>query len=283
VYEYLNRSTDPTAKVTGDNHPSWVAPSIYTDNYGNKLVDRLLAAEQYPGGAFEAVLEPSLDTITPAFVANVAVQSDDVVGFAAPSTQLCDDLFYAVYAAMAETGAVLTTKYPHSGVHSRLSTLDPIVVDATPGAQMDEDVDISTSDPQPVQCGDLTSLGVTAERATTQLAAGERTGTFAIATMTQLLAHHNTSALNRFLHELVGQWRNHGVGGLIHIPPESDPDTSDWFGSAHFDYVIEVRTGDSRIEARVVGKRDVTPTWRVVGSTQCSDTTESVRDPEQQL
>ena len=271
VYEYLNRSTDSTPETTGADRRSWIDPSVCAGDDGNELVKRLLDAERYPGEAFETVLEPSPETIMPAFIADAAVRSDDVVGFASPSTQLCDDLFFSVYATMAETGAVLTTKYPRSGVHSRLPTLDPFVVDATPGAQTDGGVDVSKASPEPVRCGDLTSLGVAAERATTRLAAGEATGTFAIATMTQLLAHHDTCALDRFLHELVGQWRNHGVGGLVHVPPAGDVDHLDWFGSAHFDYVIEIRTGDNGIEARVVGKRDVAPTWRTVRSTPRSD------------
>ncbi|MGM0718503.1 MAG: DUF7504 family protein [Halobacteriota archaeon] len=276
VYEYLNRPTEPAATATSEDRSSWVDSSVYADDYGNKLVEGLLAAESHPGEAFEAVLDPSPETIAPAFIADVAVHHDDIVGFAAPSSQLYDDLFYAMYAAMTETGAVLTTKYPRHEVRSRLSTMDPFVIDSTPGAETDGGVDVATTDSGPVRCGDLTSLGVAAERATTQLATGDRTGTFAIATLTQLLAHHDSTALDRFLHELVGQWRNQGVGGLIHLPPESDIGGSSWFGSAHFDYVIEMRTDDGQIEARVCGKRDVAPTWQVVGSAPCSDSEASV-------
>lgn len=277
VYEYLNRVADPNVGAAGDDHRSWVDPSVYVDDYGTELVDRLLAGEQYPGEAFEAVLAPSPETVVPAFIDDVAVHPDDVVGFAAPSTQLYDDLFYTVCAAMAESSAVLTTKYPRQWVCSRLPTLDPVVVDATPGARADGGVDASTAETRPVRCGDLTSLGVAAERATTRLATDERTGTFALATMTQLLAHHDPSALDRFLHELVGQWRNRDVGGLVHVPPADDADGDDWFGSAHFDYVIEIRTGPDGIQARVVGKRDVSPSWRAIGVTPCSDAERSVR------
>ena len=288
VYEYLNRSTDHPATVTGGDRSSWVDPSVHVDSsasvddYGNELVDRLLAAERHPGEAFEALLRPSPMLIAPAFIADIAVQHDDIVGFAAPSSQLCDDLFYAVYAAMAEAGAVLTTKYPRHEVRSRLSTMDPLVIDSTPGAETDGGVDVATTDSQRARCGDLTSVGVAAERVTTRLATGDRTGTFAIATMTQLLAHHDSTALDRFLHELVGQWRNQGVGGFVHLPPKSDVDGSDWFGSAHFDYVIEMRTGDGQIEARVCGKRDVASTWRAVGSAPYSDGEASVRASDRQ-
>ena len=277
VYEYLNWPTEAAATATSEDRSSWVDSSVYVDDYGNKLVDRLLAAESHPGEAFEAVLDPSPETIAPAFIADVAVQHDDIVGFAAPSSQLYDDLFYAMYAAMTETGAVLTTKYPRHEVRSRLSTMDPFVIDSTPGAETDGGVDVATTDSGPVRCGDLTSLGVAAERATTRLATGDRTGTFAIATLTQLLAHHDSAALDRFLHELVGQWRNQGVGGLVHLPPASDTDGTDWFGSAHFDYVLEMRTADGQIEARVGGKRDVAPTWQVVGSSPYSDSEVSVQ------
>ena len=266
VYEYLNRSTDPVVSATSDDRSSWVHSSVYVDEYGNGLVDRLLAAESYPGEAFEAVLRPSPEAVAPAFVDDVGVQSHDIVGFAAPSSQLYDDLFYALYAAMSEAGAVLTTKYPLHAVRSRFPSIDPFVIDSTPGAETDGGVDAEATDSQHVRCGDLTSLGVAAERATTQLAAADQPGTFAIATMTQLLAHHDSAALDRFLHELVGQWRNQGVGGIVHLPPKRDVDGSDWFGSAHFDYVIELRSINHGIEARVCGKRDVAPTWQVVGS-----------------
>jgi hypothetical protein len=282
VYEYLNRPTEPAATATSEDRSSWVDSSVYVDDYGNKLVDRLLAAERHPGETFEAVLHPSPETIAPAFIADVAVRYDDIVGFAAPSSQLYDDLFYAMYAAMTEIGAVLTTKYPRHEVRSRLSTMDPLVIDSTPGAETDGGVDVATTDSGPVRCGDLTSLGVAAERATTQLATGDRTGTFAIATLTQLLAHHDSTTLDRFLHELVGQWRNQGVGGLIHLPPARDIDGSSWFGSAHFDYVIEMRTDDGQIEARVCGKRDVAPTWQVVGSAPCSDSEASAQAVDRQ-
>jgi len=267
VYEYLNRSDDLTVSATSDERSSWVDSSVYADDYADSLIKRLLDAESHPGDAFEAVLQPSPEAIAPAFIADTGVQPDDVVGFAAPSSQLFDDLFYAVYAAMTESGAVLTTKYPRHEVRSQLSTVDPTVIDATPGAETDGGVDVATPESRPVRCGDLTSLGVAAERATTRLATDDRTGTFAIATMTQLLMHHDTSALDRFLHELVGQWRNQGIGGIVHIPPDGAVNDADWFGAAHFDYVVEARTSNVQIEARVCGKRDVAPTWQVLGST----------------
>ena len=275
VYEYLNRSDDLTVSATSDERSSWVDSSVYADDYADSLIKRLLDAESHPGDAFEAVLQPSPEAIAPAFIADTGVQPDDVVGFAAPSSQLFDDLFYAVYAAMTESGAVLTTKYPRHEIRSQLSTVDPTVIDATPGAETDGGVDVATPDSQPVRCGDLTSLGVAAERATTRLATDDRTGTFAIATMTQLLVHHDTSALDRFLHELVGQWRNQGIGGFVHMPPDGAVDDADWFGSAHLDYVIEVRTDGVQLEARVCGKRGVDPTWRVLGSTVNSGGEES--------
>ncbi|OYR44566.1 hypothetical protein [Halorubrum sp. Hd13] len=283
VYEYLNRSTDPLASAAGDDRSSWVHPSVSVNERGDDLVERLLAAERRPGEVFEAVLNPSPETVTPAFIADTAVQYDDVVGFAAPSSQLYDDLFYAVYEAMAETGAVLTTKYPRHEVYGRLSAMDPLVIDSTPGAEADGGVDIATSDAGSVRCGDLTSLGVAAERATMRLVTDDRPGTFAIATMTQLLAHHDARTLDKFLHELVGQWRNQGVGGLVHLPPTTDVDGADRFGAAHLDYVIEMRTGDGQIEARVSGKQDVAPTWQVVGSAPCSDSEASVRLVDRQL
>jgi len=267
VYEYLNRSDDLTVSATSDERSSWVDSSVYADDYADSLIKRLLDAESHPDDAFEAVLQPSPEAIAPAFIADTGVQPDDVVGFAAPSSQLFDDLFYAVYAAMTESGAVLTTKYPRHEVRSQLSTVDPTVIDATPGAETDGGVDVATPESRPVRCGDLTSLGVAAERATTRLATDDRTGTFAIATMTQLLMYHDTSALDRFLHELVGQWRNQGIGGIVHIPPDGAVNDADWFGAAHFDYVVEARTSDVQIEARVCGKRDVAPTWQVLGST----------------
>jgi len=271
AYEYINRATDPTAEATDDDRRSWVDPSVCVDDYGTELVDRLLAAERHPGEAFEAVLSPAPGRIAPAFVADIGVDPDDIVGVAAPSTQLCDDFFYAMYAAMTETGAVVATKYPRREVRRRLPEVDPLVVDLTPGAQTDGGVDVSATDARPVSCGDLTSLGVAAERATTRLAASERPATFAIATMTQLLTHHDAAVLDRFLHELVGQWRNQGVGGLVHVPPADDADGLDCFGSAHFDYRIETRVADGAVEARACGKRDVAPVWRTVGTTSDAD------------
>src|SRR6056297_2810160 len=96
AYEYLNRSTDPAATTTSEDRSSWVDSSVYVDDYGNKLVHRLLTAERHPGEAFEAILYPSPERNAPAFIADVAVHYDDIVGFAAPSTQLYDDLFYAM-------------------------------------------------------------------------------------------------------------------------------------------------------------------------------------------
>lgn len=279
AYEYLNRSADPAVSAPSDGR-SWVHASVYGNDYGTELVDQLLAAESYPGEAFETVLRPAPEAVAPVFVDDIAVQSHDIVGFAAPSSQLYDDLFYTLYAAVAETGAVLTTKYPTHAVRSQFASLDPLIIDSTPGAETDGGVDTATPDSMQVRCGDLTSLGVAAERATTRLKTADQPGTFAIATMTQLLAHHDSAALNRFLHELVGQWRNHGVGGIVHLPPKRDADGSDCFGSAHFDYVIELRTAGHQVEARVCGKRDVAPTWRVVGSTPGADGETPVQDAE---
>ena len=98
------------------------------------------------------------------------------------------------------------------------------------------------------------------------MATADGAGRLAISTVTQRRAHHDAGSLERCLRELVGQWRNLGLGGLVHVPP-ADPDgDGQCFGSAHFDYVIEIASEQQAVVARVCGKRDVEPTWRAVGT-----------------
>lgn len=268
-YEYLQRVARrlPVNATTGD-HGMWVDPVVYRGETidGWKIVSRMTDAEQYPGEAFASVVTPEPDDVIPAFVADVGIEPTDVVGLAAPSTQLCDDLFFSVYRALTEIGAVLTTKYPASCVRDRLDGVDADVLDCTPGAENDRDTaDGATKRETPVRCGDLTSMGVVTQEATARLAERDATSRFGINTVTQLLSHHSADALDRFFHELIGQWRNHGVGGLVHVPPADAIDGDRCFGSAHFDYVVGIRTENGTVEGCVRGKRDVEPVWRSIG------------------
>lgn len=275
-YEYLQRVARvlPVSATVGD-HGMWVDPLVYRGETvdGSKVVSRMTDAEQYPGEAFASVVTPEPDDVIPAFVADVGIGPTDVVGLAAPSTQLCDDLFFSLYRALTETGAVLTTKYPASRVRDRLGGVDVDVLDCTPGAENDRDTDDgATGREPPLRCGDLTSMGVVTQETTARLAERDAAGRFGITTVTQLLSHHSADALDRFLHELIGQWRNHGVGALVHVPPADATDDDRCFGSAHFDYVVEMRTENGVIEGRVRGKRDVEPGWRSIGVSPSGET-----------
>jgi hypothetical protein len=73
-------------------------------------------------------------------------------------------------------------------------------------------------------------------------------------------------SLDRFLHEPIGQWRNRGVGGLVHVPPASSNDEDRCLASAHFDYVVEFAIKHQTVVARILGKCDVKPTWRPLGA-----------------
>jgi hypothetical protein len=161
---------------------------------------------------------------------------------------------------------VLTTKYPDTAVRTRLPEVDPIVLDCTPGATAREG---DTGGPgEALRCDDLTAIGVAAQSATERLADRDPPRVFGVSTVTQLRSHHESRSLERFLHELVGQWRNHDVGGLVHVPPVQDDQP---YGAAHFDYVVEVRADTASVEARVRGKRDVDPSWRTLGSSRLDE------------
>lgn len=109
-------------------------------------------------------------------------------------------------------------------------------------------------------------IGVAAQRATDQVAITNCQSTFEISTLTQLRSHHDKTSLARFLHGPIGQWRNRGVGGLVHVPPASSSGEDLCLASAHFDYVVEFATKRRTVVARVLGKRDVKPTWRPLGA-----------------
>lgn len=276
-YEYLQRVARrlPVSATTGD-HGMWVDPLVYRGETidGSKVVSRMADAEQYPGEAFASLVTPEPDDIIPAFVADVGIGPTDIVGLAAPSTQLCDDLFFSLYRTLTRTGAVLTTKYPASRVADRLDGVDAVVLDCTPGAESDRDTADGAADgSKALRCGDLTSIGVVTQETTARLADRDATSRFGINTVTQLLSHHSADSLDRFFHELTGQWRNHGVGGLVHVPPADVTDDDRCFGSAHFDYVVEMRTENGAIEGRVRGKRDVEPGWRSIGVSPSGEAT----------
>ena len=256
-------STDETA----ESYEAWVDPSVYADVIGDSpLVEELIDAERYPGEAFVSAVDPDPETIVPAFADDVAIDSGDIVGVSGPSTQLCDDIYYALFRSVAETGAMLTTKYPDDAVRTRLPEVDPIVLDCTPGATAREG---DTGGPgEALRCDDLTAIGVAAQSATERLADRDPARVFGVSTVTQLRSHHDSRSLERFLHELVGQWRNHDVGGFVHVPPVQDDQP---YGAAHFDYVVEVRADTASVEARVRGKRDVDPSWRTLGSSRLGD------------
>lgn len=229
------------------------------------ILDRLFDTERYSGEAFDVTVQPNPRRLASAFAADVGIDGADIVGVSAPSSQLYDSLFYALLGVISESGAVLTTKYPGFDVRRRIPDSDPTVLDCTPGAEPDGGVDASTETMGPLRCGDLTSLGVAAQRATDRVALASGQGTFAISTLAQLQSHHDETSLNRFLHELIGQWRNRGVGGLVHVPPADPASERGAPASAHFDYVVEFATKRQTVAARVRGKCDVKPTWRPLG------------------
>lgn len=256
-------STDETA----ESYEAWVDPSVYADAIGDApLVEALIDAERYPGEAFVSVVDPDPETIVPAFARDVAIDAGDIVGVSGPSTQLCDDIYFALFRSVAETGAVLTTKYPDAAVRARLSDIDPIVLDCTPGATARERDVAGRGDA--LRCDDLTAMGVAAQSVTDRLAECDRPPVFGVSTVTQLRSHHDSRPLEQFLHELVGQWRNHDVGGLVHVPPAQGDQP---YGAAHFDYVVEIRADTASVDARVRGKRDVDPAWRTLGSPRLED------------
>ena len=256
-------STDETA----ESYEAWVDPSVYAGAIGDSpLIEELIDAERYPGEAFVSAVDPDPETIVPAFAEDVAMDASDIVGVAGPSTQLCDDIYYALFRSVAETGAVLTTKYPDDAVRARLPDVDPVVLDCTPGATAREREAAGRG--EALRCDDLTAMGVAAQSVTDRLAERDEPRVFGVSTVTQLRSHHASRPLEQFLHELVGQWRNHGVGGLVHVPPARGDQP---YGAAHFDYVVEVRADAESVEARVRGKRDVDPTWRTLGSPRVTD------------
>lgn len=230
------------------------------------ILDRLFGTEGYSGEAFDATVEPDPRRLVSPFAADVGIDAADIVGISAPSSQLFDSLFYSLLGAVTQSSAVLTTKYPTCDVRRQVPDLDPVVLDCTPGAETDSGVDRVTGQVEPLRCGDLVSIGVAAQRATDQVAVTNGQSTFAISTLTQLRSHHDKMSFDRFLHELIGQWRNRGVGGLVHVPPVSSNDEDRCLASAHFDYVVEFATKHQTVVARILGKCDVKPTWRPLGA-----------------
>lgn len=109
-------------------------------------------------------------------------------------------------------------------------------------------------------------IGVAAQRAADQVAITNCQFTFTTSTLTQLRSHHDKMSLARFLHEPIGQWRNRGVGGLVHVPPVSSNDEDRCLALAHFDYVVEFATKRQTVVARILGKYNVKPTWRPLGA-----------------
>lgn len=261
TYEYLQQSR-PREKTNGDTTQFVQPPSARE----GEIIADLLEAEAYPGEAFDAVIDPTPEHLLPAFVSDVGIQSDDVIGIAAPSSQLYDELVFSIYAEIAETGVVITTKYPTHEIRKQLSTVDPLVIDCTPGAQTDRETEVTRSHPKPVDPGDLTALGSASLNATRQIETEYQTATFAVTTVAQLLAHHNSRAVDQLTHTLVGHWRNQNIGGLVHVPSENDHKNARWFGATHYDYVIELETNRGQLTARVLGNPGVDSTWRTIGT-----------------
>lgn len=261
TYEYLQQSR--LRKKTDEDTTQFVQPPSASEG---KVIADLLECEAYPGEAFDAVIDPTPEHLLPAFVSDVGIHSDDVIGIAAPSSQLYDELVFRMYAEIAETGVVITTKYPTHEIRQQLSTVDPLVIDCTPGAQTDRETEVTRSHPEPVDPGDLTALGSASLNALRQIETEYQTATFAVTTVAQLLAHNNSRAVNRLTHTLVGHWRNQNIGGLVHVPTKNDHTSARWFGATHYDYVIELEPDSGQLTARVLGKPDVDSSWRTIGT-----------------
>lgn len=105
-------------------------------------------------------------------------------------------------------------------------------------------------------------IGVAAQRATDQVTITNCQSTFEINTLTQIRLHHDKMSLARFLYQPIGQWRNRGVGGLVHVPPVSSNDEDRCLPSAHFDYAVEFATKRQTAVAQIPGECNVKPTWR---------------------
>lgn len=268
AYEYLQRvARDGSDGVIEESEfASYVDSSVYRNpRTATSTVDRLLRGERYPGEAFDLVVEPDPTTFVPAFLADVGVSHTDVLGIAAPSTQFWEDWVVACYRRLAESGVVLTTKRPARTLCDELDDVDPAFIDATPGSRTDPEADDVTG----ASATDLTSLGVAVDRTLRQISEDRSTDdpvVFAVMTLTQLTAYHRSTALARFIQEVVGRLRRRSVGGVIHLPPEATPRGELSGVTTSLDYVIEPRvTEGGVVQARVRGKRDADERWRLLG------------------
>jgi hypothetical protein len=84
--------------------------------------------------------------------------------------------------------------------------------------------------------------------------------------LTQRRLYQDKISLARFRHELIGPWRDRGVGSLVHVLPASSNDKDHCLASAHFDYVVEFATKRQTVVTRILGKYNVQPTCRPLGA-----------------
>jgi len=236
-----------------------------TTELHDQLIEGLIEAETYPGEAFSVFVEPDVSQIFSEFMADVGVNSTDIVSLVAPSTQTFDDLFYTLYREMSDGGAIISTKYPYRDIRTRVKPTDPFIIDCTPNSNEATTRKESESGVSHVTCGDLTNVGVAVERAFEQMDCNETERVLGLSTISQLLAHHSRSNIERFLHEITGRCRNRNIGAVIHTGDGKGLNSNQNIGVEHADYSIEFRIQNQTISGRVFGKRDIKTQWKKIG------------------
>ncbi|SNR67989.1 hypothetical protein SAMN06264855_13510 [Halorubrum vacuolatum] len=245
-------------QTSGDG--ALAAPLPITDT----AVDQLIELEDYPGEAFTHIVNPTPVKFISAFLHTVQVAPTDIVGVAAPSTQLWDNCVLRCYSTLADSGLLLTTKYPPSQLEQVSDDVETVFIDATPHHDSGTETPVHVS----ASCRDLTSLGVTIDQQLEQLTADatNEPQLCGLLTLTQMRAYYSVERISRFVHEICGRLRQLSVGGIVHAPPAATPNGELADLTTSMDYVIEGRTTeDGVVEARVRGKNDVDPQWRSLG------------------
>jgi hypothetical protein len=190
--------------------------------------------------------------------------SSDVFLLTGDGNEVEYDAFVRLFNSLSQDGVVVSTKYPASTLSEDISGGDLTIVDCTraDGVSVASDGQAVTT----ASCGNLTRLGMRISDAIERHAETEK-AVLGFHSLSQLLAFHSPDIVGQFLQVVVGQLRNHKLGGIFMAPRQANDAPEFAIVRTQFDYVVGLHRAETGLmKAKVEGKADTGGEWRSIES-----------------
>jgi hypothetical protein len=190
--------------------------------------------------------------------------SSDVFLVTGDGNEVEYDAFVRLFNSLSKNGIVVSTKYPAPTLSEDISGEALTIVDCTRADSVS--VASARQAVTTASCSNLTRLGMRISDAIERHAETEKT-VLGFHSLSQLLPFHSPDVVGQFLQVVVGQLRNHEIGGVFMAPRRANDASEFAIVRTHFDYVVGLHRAETGImKAKVEGKADASGEWRLIKS-----------------